>query len=124
MGIDPLMDVNVDVDVQGGREGKKSQIERGEGRAKEEWEGDLYGVGGEGLGGKRRRRGWREGIEGGLVDEIVRVLGEGGVGEEVRGLVGWRGGETGREIYGGKVPWGSEEMRRKDSLGGGKSRGT
>lgn len=87
MGIDPPESVtprSALQDVRGGVVG-----------AMREWEGDRYGVG-EGLGGKRRRRGWEWGNEG--------VLGE-GVERGVRGLVEWRGGETGREIYAGELPW-------------------
>lgn len=59
------------------------------------WKGDLYGVG-EVLGGKRMQRGWRVGMEG--------VVGE-RCEEGVRGLLVWRGGESGSEVYGGSLPW-------------------
>lgn len=55
------------------------------------WVGDLYGVGEE-LRGKRIGRGWR-GCYRGEVDE------------DVKGLLEWRGGETGREVYAGRLPW-------------------
>lgn len=70
-------------------------VEGGVVGAMREWREDRYGVG-EVLGGKRRKRGWKGG-------EGV-VIGE-GVGEGVRGLVEWRGGETGREVYPGELPW-------------------
>lgn len=90
-------------------------------RAEEEngarwWRADLYGLG-EVLGGKRVRRGWDGGamvkrwIEG-LVGrgELVGGGEKGGTGEEywegVRGLLEWRGGESGVEIYPGSLPWG------------------
>lgn len=64
------------------------------------WEEDLYGVG-EFLGGKRWARGWREEVG------VRGVLGgvEGEERDGVRGLLEWRGGGDGREIFGGWVPW-------------------
>ena len=59
------------------------------------WKGDLYGMG-ELLVGKRRRRGWR--------DKLKEIVGE-GCEEGVRGLLGWGGGRTGVEIFGGALPW-------------------
>ena len=59
------------------------------------WKGDLYGVG-EVLVAKRRGRGWVEGTLG--------VMGEGSE-EVVRGLLRWRGGESGVQVYGGVLPW-------------------
>ncbi|KAL6721370.1 hypothetical protein ACLMJK_000473 [Lecanora helva] len=77
----------------------KSSLEEGEERrGYGVWKGDLYGVG-EVLGGKRVGRGWRE--------ECLGGLGE-GVEEGVRGLLGWRGGESGVEVYGGDLPWAVE----------------
>jgi len=71
-----------------------------EGEAREgwgRWVEDLYGVGdGEGLGGKRVRRGW-----GGRYSGVV-------VGEGVRGLLEWGWGGTGREVFMGGLPWGGE----------------
>lgn len=59
------------------------------------WKGDLYGVG-EVLGGKRAQRGWQERME--------EVVGE-GCDEGVRGLLEWRGGGSGVEVYDGALPW-------------------
>ncbi|KAL2045142.1 hypothetical protein N7G274_002223 [Stereocaulon virgatum] len=71
------------------------------------WKGDLYGVG-DILGGKRRARGW--------VEESLRVVGE-GVEEGVWRLLGWRGGESGVEVYLGRLPWdeGGDEGRGSGS---------
>ena len=91
VGVDPEME---------GEEGEKRRvaIERGDERARRLWGGDLYGVGGE-LGGKRRERGW-VGSE-----EVLKAFGEGEGKGWVRGLVEWEGGETGREVYAGWLPW-------------------
>lgn len=70
---------------------EKGERERGYGV----WKGDLYGVG-DLLGGKRAQRGWEEGC----LEEMGR-----GVEEVVRGLLVWRGGDGGTEIFGGKLPW-------------------
>lgn len=64
------------------------------------WEGDLYGVG-RVLGGKREGRGWREEMG---VEDVLGGL-EGEEREGVKGLLGWRGGGDGREVFGGWVPW-------------------
>lgn len=88
MGIDPPESVTpraVLDDVEGGVVG-----------AMREWRADRYGVG-EVLGGKRRKRGWMGRTEG-----VLRS----GVEKGVRELVEWRGGETGMEVYAGKLPWG------------------
>lgn len=79
--------------------------EEGEKRACREWEGDLYGVradekGNLGLGAKRKRRGW-----GG--ERGVDILWE-GEGEGVRGLVAWKGGESGKEVFPEGLPWEEE----------------
>lgn len=85
IGIDPPEEVTAR------RVLEKGEAREGWGR----WVGDLYGVGdGEGLGGKRVRRGW-----GGVYSGVV-VGGEG-----VRGLLEWEGGGTGREVFGGGLPW-------------------
>lgn len=60
------------------------------------WRGDLYGCGSV-LAGKRRMRGW-----GGKEEE--GVIGR-GCGEGVGGLLKWKGGESGVEVYGGSLPW-------------------
>jgi len=67
----------------------------GEERARRVWSGDLYGAG-EVAEIKRRGRGgmgwpyvWGGGEVGGWVGEFLR----------------WGGGETGREVYGGWLPW-------------------
>ncbi|KAL8681466.1 MAG: hypothetical protein Q9186_002412 [Xanthomendoza sp. 1 TL-2023] len=63
------------------------------------WKGDLYGVG-EVLEGKRRGRGW----EARKVEEVLGGL-EGEEREVVRRLLGWRGGEDGRVVFAGWLPW-------------------
>lgn len=73
--------------------------EEGERRACREWEVDLYGVGENGLGAKRRGRGWVGDCEG-----VVW----GGEGEAVRGLLEWKGGQNGREVFPGRLPWEKE----------------
>lgn len=70
---------------------ERGEEERGWGA----WRRDLYGVG-EVLGGKRSGRGW--------VEEKGERLGE-GLGEGVKGLLAWKGGESGVEIFGGRLPW-------------------
>lgn len=64
-------------------------------RGYEPFERDLYGVK-EVLGGKRRGRGWRREVSGTLA---------GGLEEEVGRLLEWDGGESGREVFGEKLPW-------------------
>ncbi len=65
------------------------------------WKGDLYGVG-EILKEKRVGRGWREESVGELLESL-----EGAEMELVKGLLEWKGGEDGKERYGGELPWGS-----------------
>ncbi len=85
VGIDPPENVT-----------SRESLERGEReRGYGVWKRDLYGVG-EVLGGKRRQRGWREGEPEGLGE---------GVEEGVRGLLGWRGGASGVEGFGVRLPW-------------------
>ncbi len=88
MGIDPPEDVTAKEVL------RKAEERDGFGV----WEGDLYGRG-EVVRGKRARRGWRE--------EMLRVVlgGDGVVGEGVRALCEWDGGRSGREVFGGEVPW-------------------
>ena len=80
MGIDP------DFDEDGRR-----AADLGNAKALKEWGEDLYGVG-ESLAEKRRKRGWngRSKIE---------------VAHGLDGLMAWGGGESGREIFGGPLPW-------------------
>lgn len=85
IGIDPPEHVTLRAVLE------KGERERGYGV----WRGDVYGVG-EMLGRKRAVRGWIEGME-----AVVGV----GEGEGVRELLGWRGGESGVEIYPGRLPW-------------------
>lgn len=70
-------------------------VEGGVVGAMREWREDRYGVR-EVLGAKRKKRGSKVGNEGVL---------EEGWEEGVRELVEWRGGETGRAIYPGELPW-------------------
>lgn len=85
IGIDPPEDVTPRKELEIG------ERERGYGV----WEGDLYGVGSV-LGGKREKRGWE-----GCGSEVV------GKGKEgsVNGLLKWRGGADGKEVYQGILPW-------------------
>ena len=59
------------------------------------WNNDLYGVG-ETLREKRLGRGWTEGKE--------KLIAE-GCDDNVRQLLTWRGGESGVEIFSGRLPW-------------------
>ena len=77
------------------------------------WRGDLYGVG-ELLGGKRRGRGWR--------DEVKEIVGE-GCEEGVRGLLGWGGGRTGVEVFGGALPWDGNGGKVIGAKDGGEEKG-
>lgn len=92
---------------------KRMIWEEGERRACAEWEKDLYGVGenedGKGLGAKRRKRGW-------VGDDSNKgvVVWEGeGEGDGVRGLLEWRGGKDGKEVFPGRLPWEGEEKERE-----------
>lgn len=94
-GLDPP-----DAPIHHGKGPEKSSRmvwEDGERRACKEWEADLYGVGERGLGRKRRGRGWGMGGGEGLVWE--------GEGECVRALMAWKGGDDGREVFPGSLPW-------------------
>ena len=77
--------------------------EDGERRACQEWEKDSYGVNlnKNGLGAKRRKRGWVEDNKG-----VVVWKGE---GEVVRELLEWKGGEDGREVFPWRLPWEEEQ---------------
>lgn len=85
IGIDPPEDVTPRKELESG------ERERGYGV----WEGDLYGVGSV-LGGKRGKRGWEDGA--------LEVVGK-GKEEGVEGLLRWRGGAEGKEVYRGRLPW-------------------
>ena len=63
------------------------------------WREDLYGVG-KALGGKRMGRGWR-------LEKVGEVLGMFEVEERemIRGLLEWKGGENGKEVYPGLLLW-------------------
>ncbi len=87
IGIDPPESVTSQESLRKGEEEKGYGV----------WKGDWYGVG-DVLGRKRRERGWVEGVL------------EGGMGEGVRGLLGWRGGGSGVEVFGGRVPWDEEAL--------------
>lgn len=89
VGIDPPESVTPKAELCRGEE------ERGFGV----WMGDLYGVG-DVLARKRRERGWVEE----KVEEVLRGL-EGGEREMVRGLVEWKGGKDGREVFWRVLPW-------------------
>ena len=57
------------------------------------WKTDLYGLGVD-LGSKRIARGWKD-------DTISPFY----VDERINNLLCWRGGETGKEIFPGDLPW-------------------
>lgn len=59
------------------------------------WKDDLYGAGSV-LGGKREQRGWK--------DCASEAVGK-GKEEGVEGLLKWRGGADGKEVYEGRLPW-------------------
>lgn len=59
------------------------------------WEGDLYGAGSV-IGGVRERRGWECGA--------LEVVGK-SKDHSVEGLLKWRGGADGKEVYEGRLPW-------------------
>ncbi|KAL8725558.1 MAG: hypothetical protein Q9166_007281 [cf. Caloplaca sp. 2 TL-2023] len=90
VGIDPPESVTSKKDLE---EGERM---RGYGL----WKGDLYGVGA-GLAGKRVARGWKERL---MVKNLLWDL-EGMEREQVQGLLEWRGGTDGTEIYPEKLPW-------------------
>ena len=62
------------------------------------WEGDWYGVGSV-LGEKRVKRGWDDGV--------LRILGT-GKEEGVKGLLEWKGGADGKEVFEDELPWDGE----------------
>lgn len=65
-------------------------------RGRGAWEQDLYGTG-ISLGQKREKRGW-----GG--DQQERIIMK-GLEDDIRGLIRWKGGENGSEVYTGNLPW-------------------
>ena len=69
----------------------QAQIERGEKRAIDLWKADPYGTG-RILEGKRRERGWMGQV---VYAEV----------EDMQKLLVWRGGESGKELYPGQLPW-------------------
>lgn len=68
------------------------------------WAGDMYGWA-EYIRGLREKRGWREEMEG----EVLGPLGE-EVREEVRRFMEWKGGDSGTQLYPGKLPWSQENF--------------
>lgn len=102
MGIDPPGGSEA-----GEKEGKEVQWKKkrelmlkGEEKAREVWSGDLYGTG-EVAAIKRRGRG-------GMGWPYVWKPLEDGREEDkgwVERFLGWEGGETGREVYAGWLPW-------------------
>ncbi|KAL8895988.1 MAG: hypothetical protein Q9192_003330 [Flavoplaca navasiana] len=63
------------------------------------WKEDLYGVG-EVLGEKRVGRGWSVEKAGAILEKF-----EGEEREIIRGLLERKGGEDGKELYSGRLPW-------------------
>lgn len=94
IGIDPPPEVTPSAVLEeGAREGER------------DWGTDLYGEGLK-LKGKRERRGWRE--------EVNKVIGEES-GEDVKGLLDWKGGKSKVEVFMGRLPWdaaGVEDSKR------------
>jgi hypothetical protein len=76
--------------------------EEGENQACSDWERDLYGVNEEGLCAKRRKRGW-------VGDGAVEVWDGEEDGNGVRALIRWRGGEDGKQVFPGRLPWEEDE---------------
>lgn len=64
------------------------------------WERDLYGVGSV-LGAKREMRGWEH--------SAFEAVGK-GKEESVDGLLEWKGGADGKEVYEGRLPWDREVL--------------
>lgn len=77
--------------------------EEGEDGACREWERDLYGLDEEGLGAKRKRRGW-------MGDGVIELW-NGDEDDEngVRAFMRWKGGGSGREVFPGRLPWEEDE---------------
>lgn len=96
----------------------------GEERARQVWRGDLYGAG-EVAAIKRRGRGgmgwpyvWPLLGEGGMGGFRKGRDGDGEVGGWVREFLQWGGGETGKEVYAGWLPWDLEGRGRGWGVGG------
>lgn len=93
VGIDPPENVSPKKELQAGEEKRGYRV----------WKRDLYGVQ-KVLREKREKRGWSKAEE-----ETVLS----GVGEEgPRGLLVWKGGQEGGEIYGGELPWDRYDMEQ------------
>lgn len=83
VGCDPPEEVTPKESLKAGEE------KEGWGR----WKVDMYGVG-EVLARKRVARGWKGQLD---IEEYVE--------REVGGLLEWKGGVSGVEVYGGPLPW-------------------
>ncbi|KAL9581453.1 MAG: hypothetical protein Q9203_005889 [Teloschistes exilis] len=94
VGIDPPEEVTPR------RELEEAERERGYGM----WSRDMYGWG-EYLRGVRKARGWREESEGKLLSSLKEE-----VREEVRRFMEWKGGDSGTDLYPGKLPWSPENF--------------
>lgn len=93
IGIDPPENVSPKKELEAGEE------KRGYGV----WKGDLYGVR-EVLREKREKRGWSKAEE----ETVLSSVSEKGP----RGLLVWKGGLEGVEIYGGELPWDQYDMEQ------------
>jgi len=90
VGIDPPESITSQASLVKGEE------EKGYGL----WKGDLYGVG-DVLSKKRMQRGWD--------GTTLKVVGH-CLEDEIEELLKWKGGESGVEVYAGKVPWAEEPL--------------
>ncbi|KAL9613061.1 MAG: hypothetical protein Q9167_002360 [Letrouitia subvulpina] len=86
--------INPPEEVTPARELMEGETLRGRGA----WEQDLYGTGIT-LRQKREKRGWR----GGPDEKVIME----GLENDVCGLMRWKGGEGGSEVYAGSLPWGN-----------------
>ncbi|KAL8668030.1 MAG: hypothetical protein Q9202_000008 [Teloschistes flavicans] len=94
LGIDPPEEVTPRKELE------EAEREKGFGM----WAGDMYGWA-EYIRGLREKRGWREEMEG----ELLGPLGK-EVREEVKRFMEWKGGDSGTQLYPGKLPWSQENF--------------
>lgn len=93
VGIDPPENVSPKKELEAGEETKGYGV----------WKKDLYGVR-EVLREKREKRGWSKSEE----ETVLSSVSE----EGPRGLLMWKGGQVGVEIYGGELPWDRYDMEQ------------
>ncbi|KAG8529458.1 uncharacterized protein KY384_006095 [Bacidia gigantensis] len=95
IGIDPPEEIS-----------SRGELDINEAEAVGAWERDLYGVGTE-LAGKRRKRGWKDD----LVSQLCAEGGGNALEVEVCKLLGWGGGRDGTMVFPETLPW--EKMARE-----------